>query len=145
MADALVDTVLFDGAGRAVGVRARVAGEWQDLHGGAVLLCAGAVHSPAILLRSGIGPTTGLPVGEGLQDHANAALVLDYRPGAGPATPHDRHTNCCVRYSSGMDGAGENDMMIVSMNHSPRVESGGLVIAWVNQARSARVVAAGVA
>ena len=103
---------------------------------GEVLLTAGAVHSPAILLRSDIGPATGLPVGDGLQDHANSILFIDYREGSGPETIDDRHTNCCLRYSSGFDGAGENDMMIVTMNHSARRHPGGLLVAWVNQAFS---------
>lgn len=133
--DALVDRVLHDGE-VARGVRVRVGDEWTDVVGREVLLAAGAVHSPAILLRSGIGPSSGLPVGEGLQDHANVALFVDYRPGHGPDTIDDRHTNCCLRYSSGLAGAGENDMMIVTMNHSPRVEAGGLIIGWVNQAFS---------
>lgn len=134
--DALVDRVLFDDANRAVGVLVRIGDEWRTIEAGEVLLSAGAVHSPAILLRSGIGPETGLPVGDGLQDHANTVLFLDYRPGKGPASPDDRHTNCCVRYSSGLADAGANDMMIVSMNHSPRTDVGGLLVGWVNQSFS---------
>lgn len=134
--DALVDRVLFDDADRAIGVRARIDGEWVAIEGGEILLAAGAVHSPAILLRSGVGPETGLPVGDGLQDHANAVLFLDYRSGEGPTDSHDRHTNCCLRYSSGLADAGTNDMMVVSMNHSPRTEHGGLLVAWVNQSFS---------
>lgn len=133
--DALVDRVLFDGT-RARGVTARIDGEWSDISAGEVLLTAGAVHSPAILLRSGIGPATGLPVGQGLQDHANAIFVVDFRAGHGPDTIDDRHTNCCLRYSSELHGAGENDMMLVSMNHTPRTDDSGLVVAWVNQAFS---------
>ncbi|MEM7096024.1 MAG: GMC family oxidoreductase [Actinomycetota bacterium] len=133
--DALVDRVLFDGT-RARGVRVRIGDEWTEVTAGEVVLSAGAVHSPAILLRSGIGPSSGLPVGEGLQDHANTFLLLDYRDGAGPETVDDRHTNCCVRYSSGHADAGDNDMMIVSMNHSTRRDQGGLLIGWVNQAFS---------
>ena len=133
--DALVDRVLHHG-GRAHGVRVRVGDSWTDVAAGEILLTAGAVHSPAILLRSGIGPALGLPVGEGLQDHANAFLFVDYRPGHGPETIDDRHTNCCLRYSSGLGDAGDNDMMMVTMNHSPRVDRGGLLVAWVNQAFS---------
>ncbi len=133
--DALVDRVLHEGS-RARGIRVRLDGEWTDVAGGEILLAAGAVHSPAILLRSGIGPRSGLPVGEGLQDHANAVLFLDYRPGHSPETVDDRHTNCCLRYSSGLAGAGDNDMMIVTMNHSPRTERGGLLVGWVNQSFS---------
>ena len=100
-----------------------------------MLLCAGAVHSPAVLLRSGVGPGSGLPVGLGLQDHANTFLFLDYVDGRGPSSKLDRHTNCCLRYPSGLADAGENDMMIVSMNHTVRGD-GGLLVGWVNQAFS---------
>ena len=133
--DALVDRVLLDGT-QAIGVRVRVNDEWTNIHGNEVLLAAGAVHSPAILLRSGIGPEAGLPVGVGLQDHANAILFVDYHPGNEPKTIDDRHTNCCMRYSSQLADAGENDMMILAMNHSPRITNGGLILAWVNQAFS---------
>ena len=134
--DALVDRVVLDGTNRATGVRVRVDDEWRTIEAGEVVLAAGAVHSPAILLRSGIGPTTGLPVGQGLQDHANAVLFLDYEPGQGPATPSDRHTNCCVRYTSGLADAGENDMMMVAMNQSPRTDGNGLLVSWINQSFS---------
>jgi choline dehydrogenase len=39
-----------------------------------VVLAAGAYGSPGILLRSGIGPENGLPVGEGLIDHVGVGL-----------------------------------------------------------------------
>ncbi len=136
--DALVDRVLFDASQRARGVRVEIAGQWLDIAAGEVLLAAGAVHSPAILLRSGIGPESGLPVGEGLQDHANLPMILDYREGKGPLTATDRHTNVCLRYSSHMADAGDNDMMIVSMNGiaTRALEGQGLLIGWVNQSFS---------
>lgn len=135
---ALVDRVLFDQLRGARGVRAEVDGDWVEITAGEVILCAGAVHSPAILLRSGIGPSSGLPVGEGLQDHANLPMILEYRDGFGPETPDDRHTNVCLRYSSGLAGAGENDMMIVSMNglRTRGLSGQGALIGWVNQAFS---------
>lgn len=53
--DASVDKVLFEGA-RAVGVRARVGGRMVTIGArGEVILSAGAMASPAILQRSGIG------------------------------------------------------------------------------------------
>ncbi len=118
--DALVDRVLVED-GRAVGVRVRLDGEWTTIEGGQVVLSAGAVHSPAILLRSGIGPglSIDLPVGEHLQDHPVVYAVVPLRTEAQPATPFDRHTNVCLRYSSGLAGAGRNDMMIVGMNRTP--------------------------
>ncbi len=132
--DALVDRVLVEDS-EAVGVRVRIAGAWSDVYGGEVVLCGGAVHSPAILLRSGIGPglsAADLPVGRHLQDHPLCFLALPLRPEAMPAAPSDRHTNVCVRYSSNLGGAGRNDMMIVGMNITP-VAPVGLLGVWVNE------------
>jgi choline dehydrogenase len=75
----LIDRVLLaDDGVTSVGVRTA---DGTEIHGGEVLLSAGAYASPAILLRSGIGPAThlrevGVPllrdlpgVGENLLDH----------------------------------------------------------------------------
>ncbi|MHB8695573.1 MAG: GMC family oxidoreductase [Solirubrobacteraceae bacterium] len=115
-----VDRVVSDGR-RAVGVRARIDGEWVEVRAATVVLCAGAIHSPAILLRSGIGPNgplARLPVGQGMQEHPLALFWLFHRGDRAPALDA-RQTNCCLRYSSGLAGAGENDMMIVSVNQTP--------------------------
>src|SRR3954465_154421 len=117
--DTLVDQVLLEG-GRARGVRARIGGEWVDVRAEHVVLCAGAIGSPAILLRSGIGPdgsVARLPVGEGMQEHALALFWLFHRPDRHPGLDA-RQANCCVRYSSGLHDAGENDMMLVSVNQT---------------------------
>jgi 5-(hydroxymethyl)furfural/furfural oxidase len=94
--------------------------------GGEVIVAAGAVGSPAILLRSGIGPAgdlgrlgievvADLPVGCGLQDHAMVLVALPTIDSA-RHPPHDRVTNCIIRYSSGLPGAGANDMMLLPNN-----------------------------
>jgi 5-(hydroxymethyl)furfural/furfural oxidase len=114
-----VDKVLLEG-GRAVGVRARIAHDWVEVRAQGVVLCAGAIGSPAILLRSGVGPAGSavrLPVGEGMQEHPLALFWLFHRPDAHPGLDA-RQTNCCVRYSSGLEAAHENDMMIVSVNQT---------------------------
>ena len=132
--DALVDRVMIEGS-EAVGVRVRLDGEWTTVRAGEVILSAGAVHSPAILLRSGIGPTgtvAELPVGRHLQDHPFCALIVPLRTEALPLTAFDRHTNVCVRYSSELAGAGRNDMMIVGMNITPMAPV-GLLGAWVGE------------
>jgi 5-(hydroxymethyl)furfural/furfural oxidase len=117
--DARVDKVLVEG-GRAVGVRARIGEEDVEVRADKVVLCAGAVHSPAILLRSGIGPggaVVRLPVGENMQEHPLALFWLFHRPDAHPGLDA-RQVNCCLRYSSGLQGAGENDMIIASVNQT---------------------------
>jgi choline dehydrogenase len=81
--DTLVDRIVFD-AGKAVGV---CAADGREIRGREVVLCAGAYGSPAILLRSGIGPAAdgralGIPVvadrpgvGANLLDHPMVQLV----------------------------------------------------------------------
>lgn len=80
-AQTTVDRVLFQGT-RAIGVRAiGPDGQAYEAHADTVVLCAGAYETPAILLRSGVGPrarlaehgiaqVAELPVGERLLDHA---------------------------------------------------------------------------
>ena len=129
---ALVDTVVMEGnRPHASQVRVRIQGSGGQVHAPRaareVILCAGAIHSPAILQRSGIGPAALLgglgipviadrPVGEGLLDHPIMGALLHMRPDARVSTLMHRHTNCCLRYSSGLGGAGENDMIMIAGN-----------------------------
>ena len=52
-----------------------------------------------------------------MQEHPLALFWLFHRPDAHPGL-NARQTNCCLRYSSGLEGAGENDMVIVSVNQT---------------------------
>lgn len=134
--EALVDRVLFDGR-RARGVRVRFGqGAWEEVAGREVVLCAGAIHSPAILLRSGIGPAAdlaalgipvlhGLPeVGRNLMDHPILRATIALKPGHRARGRDARHTNCCVTYSSGLAGGGERDMILIAFNHRGLTEDG---------------------
>jgi choline dehydrogenase len=123
--DALVDHVELDGR-RARGVRVLSGEGWHVIEGREVILCAGAIHSPALLLRSGIGPAEDLRrigvaplvnapgVGQNLGEHPLITLRLQLRPDAQAASLSARQSMCVVRYSSGLAGAGRNDMQIVS-------------------------------
>lgn len=85
-----------DGAGsepsarpRVVGVRFAQGGDVRELHADEVILAAGAIDSPRVLLRSGIGPAdelreigieprVDLPgVGKNLHDHFLAPVIFD--------------------------------------------------------------------
>jgi choline dehydrogenase len=68
LSEALADRVVVE-QDRAVGLVAKRAGREEELRAGRVVLTCGAYGSPAVLLRSGIGPERGLPVGENLSDH----------------------------------------------------------------------------
>jgi choline dehydrogenase len=85
-ADTLVDRVIVEG-GRAVGVRAVGPGGIFEARAPLVVLTAGTYGSPAILLRSGIGPpddlrsmgidvVEDLPVGRNLHDHPSFELTF---------------------------------------------------------------------
>ena len=125
--ESLVDRVLLDGR-RAVGVRAYTRGQWHELHAPQVVLAAGAFHSPPVLLRSGIGPAEhlrahgievveDLPVGDRVFDHPYVRIELKLRPELRPTDVHARHTNCCVKYSSGLAVGGDADMLMMAFNH----------------------------
>ena len=129
----LVNRVLFDDE-RAVGVEVHADGELQPVYGRRVTLAAGAIGSPAILLRSGIGPkeelldlgiepVADLPgVGAGLADHPVTRLLLVPRPGS-----CDRETplaQVVVRYTA--PGSDEfNDMQQVMFSHVDIASLGG--------------------
>jgi choline dehydrogenase len=83
---ALATRILFEGE-RAVGVEVLRDNELEPVRAGReVIVCAGAYHSPQLLLLSGLGPAdelralgieprAELPVGHNLQDHPDVALV----------------------------------------------------------------------
>lgn len=127
LGESLVDQVVIDN-GRATGVKL-AAGDTIPLNpGGEVILSAGAVHSPAILMRSGVGPAellrrigveiqADLPVGKGAQDHAIvfAELPVDREV---MECVGNRPTNVLLRYTSGIGGTGFNDMALLATNHN---------------------------
>jgi choline dehydrogenase len=136
MGDALVDRVLI-ADGRATGVRVHLADRgWTEIAAREILLCAGAVHSPAILLRSGLGPAAdlqalGIPitrdmpeVGRNFMDHPTIRATIALRPDHVSRDPNQRHTNCCVTYSSGLGGGGRRDMILIGFNHRALGEGG---------------------
>lgn len=64
----LVDRILFDGS-RATGIVVEDDGEIEHILADNVLLAAGAVQSPSILLRSGVGPLDGMNAAGIAQSH----------------------------------------------------------------------------
>ena len=119
--DAFVESILFEGR-RATGVRVRRAAGSEEFRGGEIILAAGALHSPAILQRSGVGPGIVLRdlgigivadrpgVGENLQDHPCVSIGFYLRNDARqPRTLH-RGQMLGLRYDSGVEGCAPSDM-----------------------------------
>ena len=135
-----VDTIVLRGR-RARGVRLVTGEVVEVVPDGEVIVACGAAHSPAILMRSGIGPADNLavldidvvadlPVGQSLQDHAMLLIPINTVPRARESLDN-RVTNVILRYSSGLGGAGENDMMLLPNNGFNR--DVGMVIAQQEQ------------
>ena len=117
----MLERLEFDGR-RTVAAHVIRNGERHRLAAGEIIVSAGALHSPAILMRAGIGPAEhlkqhGIPVladrpgvGSNLQDHPLVGLGVHLRP---QARLHDAVQNSALmytRFSSGMEGCPPQDM-----------------------------------
>ena len=122
-------SLLFEGT-RCVGVTAMVAGQEQEFRAREVILSSGAIHTPAHLMRAGIGPvghlselgipvTAALPgVGQRLMDHPSIALSSFIRRGARMNRHTRRHIHLGLRYSSGLPGIPKGDMFVAVISKS---------------------------
>lgn len=148
----LAERVLFEGR-RAVGaVLAPLAGGLPEtIHADHVVVAAGAIHSPALLMRSGVGPGAALRrhgvavvadrpgIGRNLMEHPSIA-VSAYLTRAGRVRDRaEHHEQAILRYSSGLPGTPEGDMhgAILSRTgwHSLGRRIGGIFF-WVNKSYS---------
>jgi choline dehydrogenase len=129
----LVNRVQFDDD-RAVGVDIGAGGRPDVIRGRRITLAAGAIGSPAILLRSGIGANAAvaglgidrvadLPgVGAGLADHPVTRLLLVPRPGS--CNQDSPLAQLVLRYTA--PGSAEfNDMQQVIFSHVDVAAIGG--------------------
>jgi 5-(hydroxymethyl)furfural/furfural oxidase len=124
-----VSELMFEGT-RCVGVKAQVGGRELEFRGNEVILSCGAIHSPAHLLRAGIGPVghlteLGIPVlmglegvGQRLMDHPSIALSSFIRRGARMNEHTRRHIHVALRYSSGLPGVPRGDMFVAALSKS---------------------------
>jgi choline dehydrogenase/5-(hydroxymethyl)furfural/furfural oxidase len=97
-----VDSIVMNGT-RAVGVKLS---DGSVIDASGVVLCAGAIHSPAVLLRSNIHRRG---IGKGLKDHPAVALSLQLREEA-----HQRFAISAIsRLSSSI---GSSDIHLLPMN-----------------------------
>lgn len=119
-----VDTLLLDD-GRVTGVRI---GD-TELHAAETVVSAGAVGSPALLQRSGIGPEDGLRaagvpvrhelpgVGRGWSDHPSVFLPL--RSGLPDPHPDAVAGQAALNLDSGTDPAGDLEVLLFAHPFAP--------------------------
>lgn len=133
------------------GVTAERGGETLSLSAREVILSAGAIHSPAMLLRAGIGPAADLAplgievvanragVGRRLMDHPSVAVAGFVRPDARINGRTRRHLMLGLRFSSGLAGAPQGDMAATIASKSAWHAVGSQIATvnlWVNKTYS---------
>src|SRR5882757_1588360 len=134
--DSRVVRLLLD-RDRCTGVRYLRDGQLAEVTAGEVILCAGAIDSPRLLLLSGIGPADELRslgvevvhdlpgVGRNLRDHPVAYVVYSARKPVPPAA--NNYAEACVLWRSEASLAGP-DMRIMFV-HAPVLASGPVAAA----------------
>ncbi len=133
---AKVSQLLFDGR-RATGVAATSAGEQREFRAREIILCAGAIHTPAILMRAGVGPADhlrerGIPVradlsgvGQNLQNHPVLFIGAHLRPHARQPPSLRTLQVSCFRLSSGLPACAPTDLFIHLQSKSSWNRLGG--------------------
>jgi choline dehydrogenase-like flavoprotein len=121
--EAHVDTLTFDGL-RATGARVRHNGATRQIAAREVILAAGAIHSPAILLRSGVGPLDDLKrlgivpvanrpgVGANLQNHPYLHFAMTLPRRSRLDGRQRQHPVAGIRLSSGLPGCPSSDLLV---------------------------------
>lgn len=141
--------VHFDGR-RAVGVQVRTRDSSRRIDAREVILAAGALRSPALLHRSGVGPGPVVAelgaelvahrpgVGENLLEHPSIG-VATFLPRRVRAQPGSHHIPVISRWSSGAPDAPPGDMHSAIMARAawhPVGRQLGMIFTWVNKSHS---------
>ena len=147
-----VSELLFEGT-RCTGVKALVYGQMEDLYAKEVILSCGAIHSPAHLMRAGIGPVghlkemgidvrSGLAgVGQRLMDHPSIAVSAFVKRGYRMNEHTRRHITLGMRYSSNLPDIPKGDMFVAAVTKSAWHAVGeriGSLLVFVNRTCSER-------
>jgi 5-(hydroxymethyl)furfural/furfural oxidase len=150
-ADTHVEGLVMNGR-RADGLRVVRDGERVTVRASRVVVTAGAIFSPAILMRAGIGPAAALRalgidvvidrpgVGRNLRDHP-ALTFCQFLPRSLRLPRSQRRASfVALRYSSGLDDCDRSDMYITASARAGWHQLGarlGLYFLWCNRPHSA--------
>ncbi|HYL32153.1 MAG TPA: GMC family oxidoreductase N-terminal domain-containing protein [Stellaceae bacterium] len=112
---------------RVTGVEIEQAGTRRTLTAREVIVSAGGIHSPALLLRAGIGPATTLArlgirlvadrpgVGQNLQNHVFIHFALTLNPGTGVPRGARHYALAGLRLSSGHPDCPAGDLLLCAI------------------------------
>lgn len=130
LSDSLVTGLVLEDR-RVAGVRAHPqGGPEQRFDGATVILAAGAAHSPALLMRAGIGPADHLRsldipvvadlagVGGNLLEHPSISLAMYLKQASRLPAGLRRHIFMGLRYSSGFEDCPQGDMFLLPVNRA---------------------------
>jgi 5-(hydroxymethyl)furfural/furfural oxidase len=147
---AKVRRILFEGR-HAVGVSFTTAAGAMAAHAPRTMISAGALQTPAILMRSGIGPAAHLAargvevqhhlsgVGLNLMEHPYAGLAHHLPRASRMRGDSEHHIPAVWRFSSGLQGCPPGDMHMGLMGRAAWHAMGrrmGVLAFWVNKSFS---------
>jgi 5-(hydroxymethyl)furfural/furfural oxidase len=124
-----VRRILFDGT-RAVGAEIVQVDKAEIVTGREIILASGTIHSPAVLMRSGIGPADELArnnipvvvalagVGRNLQEHPSVSISCYLKSDSRLTNLERHHTQAQVRFSSRVGNCPPGDMCIAILARS---------------------------
>jgi 5-(hydroxymethyl)furfural/furfural oxidase len=150
MAQTRAIRLLMDGM-RCTGVEVDGPDGRREIRAGQVILSAGAIHSPAMLMRAGIGPGEHLRergvevvadrpgIGQNLMDHPMISVSAFMKRSARLAKAQRRHIFLGLRWSSGLADCPPADMYAVAYNRGAWHPVGwriGGYLTWINKSYS---------
>lgn len=142
-----VTRILFDDR-RAAGVEVPGPEGRMAVRATETFVCCGGVHSPALLMRSGIGPVAHLRelgidvvadsagVGQNLMEHPSLSLSAYLAPEDRVADDAMHQAQACFRLSSGLEGTGVGDLHFQILAKSAWHAIGrrlGTLFFWINK------------
>jgi 5-(hydroxymethyl)furfural/furfural oxidase len=151
MTDAEVVGLLWSAGGDTIqGVSVRRDGQVTAIDGRRVVLSAGALQSPALLMRAGIGDGAALAemgieirvdrrgVGRNLQEHPGISVSAILHKAARLGASTRRHIHLGLRYTSGIDALQSDMFMMMAAKSAwhPLGERIATLISWINKPAS---------
>ena len=150
MPETVVDGLVVENR-RVDALRVKCGGRDETLAARQIILCMGALQSPVMLMRNGIGNAAHLRdrgiavladrpgVGENLLEHPNIGVSAFLDRSARQPSGEGHHLQALLRYSSGLPGTPPGDMHVAISSRSSWHSVGrriGSLGFWVNKAYS---------